>query len=58
MGIYVSPERVERDGRLVAFAGEAMTEDEARARGLIADEPKPEPKKQAARKPSAQKGSK
>lgn len=47
MGIYVSPERVERDGRLVAFAGEAMTEDEAKARGLIADEPKPEPEPKA-----------
>lgn len=53
MGIYVSPERVERDGRLVAFAGEAMTEDEAKARGLIADEPNPEPK---AKKPTAKKG--
>ena len=36
MGTYISRKRVERDGRLVAFAGEAMTEVEAKNRGLLA----------------------
>ena len=44
MPIYTSPERVERDGHLVAFAGEAMSEREAKRRGLIDDiEPETEP---------------
>ena len=34
MGIYRVPERVERDGRLIAFAGEIMTEEEAAEREL------------------------
>ncbi|HEY5506413.1 MAG TPA: hypothetical protein VIK83_02885 [Coriobacteriia bacterium] len=34
MGTYISRKRVERDGRLVAFKGEAMTEVEAENRGL------------------------
>lgn len=34
-GTYTSPERIERAGRLVAFAGEVMTMDEAAARGLV-----------------------
>lgn len=33
-GIYTAPERVERDGVLVCFAGERMTYDEAAKRGL------------------------
>lgn len=37
-GIYTSPERVERDGKLIAFAGEVMTADEAVARGLVEDD--------------------
>lgn len=37
-GTYISPERVERDGRLVAFEGEVMTMDEAVARGLVKPE--------------------
>ncbi len=37
-GTYTSKERVERDGRLVAFEGEVMTMDEAVARGLVKPE--------------------
>lgn len=32
--MYVSEERVVRDGRLVAFEGEEMTEEEAERRSL------------------------
>lgn len=39
-GTYTSPERVEREGRLVAYKGEEMTMDEAIQRGLV-EEPKP-----------------
>lgn len=39
--MYVSKERVTRDGRLVAYKGEEMSEAEAIERGLIkADRPK------------------
>lgn len=38
MTIYVSQERVTRDGRLVAFKGEVMSMEEAHRRGLINDE--------------------
>ena len=34
-GTYISEERVERAGVLIAFAGEVMTEEEAIVRGLI-----------------------
>lgn len=37
MGIYKVPERIERDGRLIAFAGEIMTEEEADERGILPD---------------------
>lgn len=47
-GTYTSPERVERDGRLVAFEGEVMTMDEAVSRGLVKDE-----KPKRGRKPKA-----
>ena len=41
-GIYTAPRRVERDGRLVCFAGERMTMEEAAARGLLdGNEPAP-----------------
>lgn len=44
-GTYTSPKRVERDGRLIAFAGEVMTMEEAEKRGLVVEEPnQPEPK--------------
>ena len=36
-GTYTSAERVERGGRLVAFAGETMTMVEAARRGLIGE---------------------
>lgn len=41
-GMYTCPERVERDGYLIAFEGESMSEEEARRRGLIKDETAPE----------------
>lgn len=54
MGAYVSPERVERDGLLVAFKGETMTEDEAKRRGLLCERPaeaeKPTARRRATRK--------
>lgn len=49
MAMYVSKSRVTRDGRLVAFKGEEMSEREAIERGLIkAERPKRKP---AVRKP-------
>lgn len=33
--MYTSPERVVKNGKLVAFAGETMTDEEAKKRGLI-----------------------
>lgn len=48
-GLYTAPERVERDGRLVCFAGEVMTKEEAARRGLLdakgkpVSQPAPEP---------------
>ena len=47
MSEYVSKERVVRDGVLVAFKGEVMTEDEAKKRGIIEEE---KPKRAASRK--------
>ncbi len=48
--MYVSKERVVRDGYLIAHEGEEMTDDDAKARGLI-DAPKPKTKaKRAAAK--------
>ena len=39
--MYTSPERVTRNGYLVAYAGEIMTEAEAERRGLLkAEAPK------------------
>lgn len=49
--MYVCEKRVIRDGYLVAFEGEAMTEDEAHRRGLV-EEPKP---KRPARKRASKK---
>ena len=55
--------RTERDGFLIAYEGEAMTEAEAVRRGLM-PEPKPEPvkkapaKKSTTRKPAAKKTTK
>lgn len=39
--MYVSDKRVIRDGFLVAFEGEQMSEEEAIARGLIKSDGKP-----------------
>ena len=39
-GMYTAPERVVRDGVLVCFAGERMTMEDARRRGLL-EEPAP-----------------
>ena len=39
--MFVSKERVIRNGYLVAFEGEEMSDEEAKARGLVEDEPKP-----------------
>lgn len=39
--MFVSKERVVRDGYLIAFEGEEMTEEEAIARGLIKSDGKP-----------------
>lgn len=33
--MYTSPERVVKNGKLVAFAGETMSDEEAKRRGLI-----------------------
>lgn len=46
--MYTVTERVERNGYLIAYKGEVMTEAEAKRRGIYA-EPQPEPKR--ARKP-------
>lgn len=35
---YTSQKRVIRDGRLVAYAGETMTDAEARRRGLVTED--------------------
>ena len=60
MALYRVPERVERDGRLVAFEGELMSIEEAKRRGIYlaeADKPaeKPAAKKRAPRKRAAKK---
>lgn len=56
-GMYTSPERVVRDGWLVAFAGEVMTMDEAAARGLVQGEAA-EPEEKPASRRQARKASK
>ncbi len=53
--VYVSKERVERGGRLIAFAGESMPHAEAVRRGLIKKAtPKPTPQPDAAPLPVPQ----
>ena len=37
--MYVSPSRMSRNGVLIAYAGEVMTEREARRRGLEVEQP-------------------
>lgn len=51
-GIYTCPERVERDGRLVAFEGERMTYDEAKLRGILPErQPEEQPEEQPEQQP-------
>lgn len=45
--MYTSTKRVTRDGRLVAYKGETMSDDEARERGLLKEE---KPKGKATRR--------
>lgn len=53
-GMYTAPRRVERDGVLVCFAGESMTMEEARRRGLVdVGEPEKATPKRRNRKPKA-----
>lgn len=47
--MFVSKERVIRDGYLIAYEGEEMSDDEAKARGLIKEE-KPKAKRTTRRK--------
>lgn len=54
-GMYVSPERVERDGWLVAYAGESMMREEAARRGLIPKGAPELPKRQRRGKKAAEK---
>ena len=51
-GTYICPERVERDGWLVAFEGEEMTMDEAVKRGLVTPEPERPKQRKRTRKAS------
>lgn len=53
--MYTSTERVIRDGVLVAFEGEVMTDEEASSRGLVgAADVSPRQKRRKAEKPSDQ----
>ncbi|MBQ9041581.1 MAG: hypothetical protein IJ111_02070 [Eggerthellaceae bacterium] len=65
-GMYTCPERIERDGFLIAFEGQVMSMDEAVTLGLIdlavepepepELEPEPEPEPEPEQKPRAKKG--
>lgn len=55
MGVYVSKERVIRNGYLIAYEGEEMTEDEAMARGLITPEKPAATRKRATKRAVAKK---
>lgn len=50
MAMYVSPKRVTRNGYLIAYKGEEMSEDEALSRGLL----KPKAKPKRTRKPKGE----
>ena len=50
--MYIA-KRTERDGILIAYEGEAMSEEEAVRRGLLKDEPKKAPAKKAPAKRKA-----
>lgn len=53
--MYVSKERVIRDGYLIAYEGEEMSDEEAKARGLLAGNSKASAKR-TSRKKSEPKG--
>ena len=58
-GMYTCPQRVERDGFLVAFEGEVMGMDEAARRGLVTEpEPEPEPEPEKPRRRGTRKAGK
>lgn len=48
--MYTSKERVIRDGYLIAFEGEVMSDDEAAKRGLLDPEPEQKPKAKSTRR--------
>lgn len=50
--MFTSQERVVRDGYLIAYEGEEMSDEEAEARGLVDDKPKP--KRTTRKKPAAE----
>lgn len=48
--MYTSKERVIRDGYLIAFEGEVMSDEEATKRGLLDPEPEQKPKAKSTRR--------
>lgn len=48
--MYTSENRVIRDGYLIAFEGEVMSDEEAAKRGLTASEPEDKPKAKSTRR--------
>lgn len=48
--MFTSEKRVIRDGYLVAFAGETMSDEEAAARGLLTHEAEDKPKRKTTRR--------
>lgn len=48
--MYTSKERVIRDGYLIAFEGEVMSDEEAAKRGLLDPEPEQKPKAKSTRR--------
>ena len=57
MGVFTA-KRTERDGVLVAYEGERMTEQEALRRGLVEPEPEPKPEPEPEKKPRARRTAK
>lgn len=48
--MFTSKKRVIRDGYLIAFEGEVMSDEEAAARGLLDPEPEEKPKAKTPRR--------
>lgn len=48
--MHTSKERVIRDGYLIAFEGEVMSDEEAAKRGLLDPEPEQKPKAKSTRR--------